>query len=193
MARALLFAELVLQMEIEDQCDMAMQDYLRTAAIRSTFRPFGQTPPPPFLSSYRPLAPLSEATQAGGYREFAIFMRDVFPRLYYANKLAGDRAELNAFRIAPADALWENAAAMGAIERAVRDGEPYEEEPTPDQTLTEILAKRKRRIAQVALWNVSTPHTRDVINKLWYGPSHEAATALYQVPGCLFLLKLHNF
>jgi hypothetical protein len=34
---------------------------------------------------------------------------------------------------------------------------------------------------------MSTPHTQDVINKLWYGPSHKAATALYQVPGCLFL------
>jgi hypothetical protein len=68
-------------------------------------------------------------------------MCDDFPWLFYVNKLAGDPAKLNAFHIAPVDALWEDAAAIGAIEWAVHNGGPYEEEPTPNQTLMEILSK----------------------------------------------------
>ena len=44
MARALLFAELVLQMELEDKCDMANQDYLKSRGIAST-------PSPPLMDT----------------------------------------------------------------------------------------------------------------------------------------------
>jgi len=162
MARALLFAELVLQMELEDKCDMANQDYLKSRGI-------------------------AKATNTGGYDEYVIFMRDKFTELFYTKKLNGNRAELDRIRIQGLNdprGVWENSATLKVIEQAVREKEPPEVatgEEKPAQTLDKILSRRKRRIAQVALWSVATPHTKDIINKLWYGPSHEVSKALYQV------------
>ena len=129
----------------------------------------------------------AEATNTGGYDEFVIFMRDKFTELFYTKKLNGNRAELDRIRIQGLNdprGVWENSATLKVIEQALREKEPPDVatgEEKPAQTLDKILSRRKRRIAQVALWSVATPHTKDIINKLWYGPSHEVSKALYQV------------
>ncbi len=54
--------------------------------------------------------------------------------------------------------------------------------------LQNILALRKLRIGQVALWNSATGHEKVKRNFLWSGVSHEATVELYQVSNHIFLL-----